>query len=283
MRLPSYSLAAAALSVACVFGIVGCGPKPVTPLTATVTPTVVTMGEIHSGGILPENCNDWTSPSWQTPQQWWNSLVPTKPPLVAGEGVVGENILFDTRPGGGCTKFRQDLYRPGVTYSLSGLNLKGLVQSATITFSSVVLPSGVSTMGLCQPVTGGGGSLLILRFPAAVPAGASGFADLGGPGPLATPFPSSATVFGMTFPWIPGQITQGVQTGVTVHTQPSGTGTASFTVDITSFINGSFNRGDGSIAFMLSGSDENAPTVFPPGALDCRTVYSFGNLTISHL
>jgi hypothetical protein len=280
MRLRDYPLVAVALCVVCVFGLTGC--PPTTPLTTTVTPTVVTMGEIHSGGINPENCNDWTSPSWNTPQQWWNSLQPTQLPKVVGNGVVGSNILFDTRPGGGCTKFRQDLYRPGVTYSLAGLNLKGLVKSATITFSSVVLPSGVSTTGLCQPMTGGGGSLLILRFPATVPAGASAFADLGGPGPQATPFPASATVFGMTFPWVPGPITSGVQTGVTVSTQASGTGAASFTVDVTAYINGSFNRGDGSIAFMLSGSDENAPSVFPPGALDCRTVYSFGSLNIVH-
>ncbi len=280
MCLRDYPLVAFALCVVCVFGLTGCPPKT---LTTAVTPAVVTMGEIHSEGINPENCNDWTSPSWSTPQQWWNSLQPTQLPKVVGNGVVGSNILFDTRPGGPCTKFRQDLYRPGVTYSLAGLNLKGLVQSATLTFSAVVLPSGVSTTGLCQPVTGGGGSLLIVRPPAAVPAGASAFADLGGPGPLATPFPASGTVFGMTFPWIPGPITAGVQTGVTVSTQASGTGTASFTVDVTSYINGSFNRGDSSIAFMLSGSDENAPAVFPPGALDCRTVYSFGNLTIVHL
>lgn len=279
MRIRSYPLVV--VCFAFMFGITGC-PKPVNTITTTIAPTVVTMAQIHSEGINPENCNDWTSPSWQMPQQWWNGLVPTKPPKVAGEGVVGSNILFDTQSGGSCTKYRQDLYRPGFTYSLAGLSLKGLVQSANITFSAVVLPSGVSTTGLCQPMTGGGGSLLIVKPPATVPAGASGFADLGGPGPQATPFPATATVFGMTFPWVPGTITQGVTSGVTVSTQASGTGGASFTVDITSFINGSFNRGDSSIAFMLSGSDENPPTVFPPGALDCRTVYSFGNLTIVH-
>ena len=85
----------------------------------------------------------------------------------------------------------------------------------------------------------------------------------------------------MMSPWAPGPITQGVQTGVTVSTQPSGTG-ATFTVDITSYLNGALNRGDGSMSFMLSGSDEATPSVFPAGALDCKTVYKFGNLTIVH-
>lgn len=280
MSLRKSPLVAVALCIAFMFATTAC--PPVKTVTTTVTPTVVTMAQIHSGGINPENCNDWTSPSWQTPQQWWNGVQPTTPPKVVGEAVVGSNILFDTRPGGGCTKFRQDIYRPGFTYSLAGLNLKGLVKSATLNFGSVVLPAGVSTTGLCQPMTGGGGSLHLVRPPATVPAGTGGFADLGGPGPQATPFPASAKVFGMTFPWIAGPITQGVQTGVTVNTQASGTGGATFTVDVTSYLKGSFDRGDSSIAFMLSGSDENAPTVFPPGALDCRTVYSFGNLTIVH-
>jgi hypothetical protein len=270
------------LVAVCLFGISGCPQQPpINSITTTVAPAVVTMAAIHSEGINPENCNDWTSPSWTMPQQWWNGLQPTSPPKVAGQGVVGSNVLFDTAPGGGCTKYRQDLYRPGVTYSLAGLTLKGLVQSASLTFSSVVLPA--STTGLCQPMTGGGGSLVLVRPTSTVPAGASGFADLGGPGPLAMPFPSSAQVFGMTFPWVPGQITSGVQSGVTVNTQASGTGGASFTVDVTSYVVGSFNRGDSSIAFMLTGSDENTPSVFPPGALDCRTIYRFENLTIVHL
>src|SRR5947209_15616325 len=134
MRLRAYPLVTIALSLAWMFGLTGC-PQKVNLITTAVTPTVVTMGAIHSGGINPENCNDWTSPSWQTPQQWWNSLLPTKPPKVVGEGVVGSNILFDISSDGSCTKFRQDIYRPGFTYSLAGLSFKGLVQSANITFS----------------------------------------------------------------------------------------------------------------------------------------------------
>src|SRR5437764_6390817 len=113
MRVRNYSLVAVALCIACVFGIAGCPLNPINPITTTIAPTVVTMGQIHSAGISPENCNDWTSPSWKTPQQWWNSLRPTQPPRVVGQGVVGSDILFDVRPGGGCTKFRQELYRSG--------------------------------------------------------------------------------------------------------------------------------------------------------------------------
>lgn len=199
-----------------------------------------------------------------------------------GQAVVGFEIQFDTRPGGDCSKFRQDLYRPGFAYDISQLqSLKGLVTKAELSFSSFVLPSGMSPTGFCQPITGGGGSLLILRPGESFPAAPSGFAYLGS-GPVAQPFPASGKLFGMTFPWGPGPITAGVQTGVTVTTLATGLGGASFTVDITSYLNGALSRGDGSLGFMLSGSDEATPTVFPAGPINCKTVYRIGNLVIEH-
>jgi hypothetical protein len=260
----------------------GCPQPPASPITANLQPNVITIAKIQSGGILPENCNDWTSP-WLTPQDWWNSLQVGQSPKAVNQAAVGFELKFDTH--GGCSKFRQDLYRAGISYDLSNsASLKGLVSRATITLSSVILPSGVSTTGLCQPMTGGGGSLLILRMlnGATLPSSVAAFAYLGS-GPSATPFPDSATVFGMTFPWVPGQITTGVQTGVGVTTQASGTGGATFTVDVTSYLNGALNRGDKSLAFMLSGSDETSTAAFPPGPLDCKTSYQFGPMAIVHL
>ncbi len=87
----------------------------------------------------------------------------------------------------------------------------------------------------------------------------------------------------MTFPWIAGPITTGVQTGVTVTTIAGGGNTASFTVDVKSYLDGALNRADSSISFMISGSDEAPITVFPAGAIDCKTVYKIGNLVVQHL
>ncbi len=276
------SVWAAAVTAACGLVLSGCPQPPVNPITSDLQPSVITIAKIQSGGILPENCNDWTSP-WLAPQDWWNSLHVGQSPKALNQAAVGFELKFDTH--GNCSKFRQDLYRAGFSYDLSGsASLKGLVSKATLTFSSVILPSGASTTGLCQPMTGGGGSLLIVRTlnGARLPPSVAAFAYLGS-GPSATPFPDSAAIFGMTFPWVPGQIVAGVQTGITVNTQPSGTGGATFTVDVTSYLNGALNQGAGSLSFMLSGSDEASTAVFPPGPLDCKTSYQFGPLAIVHL
>ncbi|MDP2266332.1 MAG: hypothetical protein Q8J70_07255, partial [Thiobacillus sp.] len=145
-----------------------------------------------------------------------------------------------------------------------------------------VMPA-VRPNSLCQAMTGGGGSLLMVRPPFAPPQ--SSFVDLGSdlgysapPGAnTAQPFPAGVTVFGMTFPWVSGQVANGVTTS------DGGGQKASFTVDVTDRLNGAFNRGDAVIAFMLSGSDETLPTVSPPDRFDCRTVYRIGQLVIKHL
>jgi hypothetical protein len=281
MKRHSFSCVASVFVVG-VIGLTGCNGNPApSTLTTSVTPMVITLAKSQSFGILPENCNDWLSPSWVTPQNWWNSLRPNQSPHAVGEAAVGFEIQFDTS--GNCSKYRQNLYRAGFAYDLSQqTGLKNLVTKAELSFFSAILPAGVSPTGLCQPVTAGGGSLMILHTNATLPAAPSAFADLGA-GPSAQAFPASGRVFGMTFPWISGQITSGVQTGVTVTTVATGMGGASFTVDVTSYVNGALNRGDASIAFMLSGSDETVPTVFPAGAIDCKTSYKVGNLVIEHI
>jgi hypothetical protein len=273
--------------VSAIMSIAGCNGNQgrVTPITTAVTPAVMTMGKVQSDGTLPENsCNNLLANA-PTPLDWWNGLRPGQPPKAAGEGAVGFEIEFATTGTGTgtCSQYRQQLYRTGFSYDLSQLqNLKGLVTKAQLSFSSFILPSGVSTIGLCQPVTGGGGSLLILGQGASLPSAVGGFADLGG-GVTGLPFPASGRVFGMTFPWVPGTITSGLASGVTVTTLASGLGGAGFSVDVTSFLNGALNRGAASLAFMISGSDESTPTVFPAGPTDCKTVYKVDNLMIEHL
>lgn len=283
--VPNSTRWVASLLSVCVIGLIGCNGNQggITPIKTPVSPAVMTVAKIQSGGILPENCNDWVSP-WVTPLDWWNSLRPNQSPKAVGQAAVGFEIQFDTRTGGGCSKYRQDLYRAGFTYDLSPRqNLKGLVRKAELSFSSFILPSGVNPrIGSCLPVTGGGGALLILRPGQTLPAATGGFAYLGS-GPAAQPFPNSANVFFMTSPWQPGPITGNLPAGVTVTTSASGLGGASFTVDVTNYLNGALNRGDGSLAFMLSGFDEATPTVFPAGASDCKTVYKIGDLIIEHL
>lgn len=276
------------MAMAGVLSLVACNGNQgrITPITTPVSPTVLTMGTVHSDGMQPQNsCANLLS-SAATPQEWWNSLRPNQSPKAVGEAAVGFEIQFatTTTATGNCSQYRQQLYRSGFAYDLSQLqNLKGLVTKAQLSFSSFILPSGVSSRGVCQPVTGGGGSLLILRPGVTLPSATSGFADLGATIPGQPPFPNGASVFGMTFPWIAGPITTGVQTGVTVTTLATGLGGASFSVDVTNYLNGALNRGDGSIGFMLSGSDEARPTVFPAGPTDCKTVYKFGDLVIEHL
>jgi hypothetical protein len=261
------------VAVVCAVAYSSCGSQPI---TTTVSPIAMTMARIQTTGINPQNCNDWLSPSWKAPQDWWNGLLPTDQARVVGQAVTGFEINFDTRPGGGCTKFRQDLYRSGFTYTVAA-SLKGLVTAADISFSSRVLPSGVSPTGMCQPMTAGGGSLFIMNQGAALPAATGGFAYLG-TAPAAA-FPAAGKVFGMTFPWVPGSIPAN---GRAVTTVASGLGGAAFTVDVKDFLDAALNSGGTTLSFMLSGSDEAPVTVFPAGAIDCKTVYRFGNLVITH-
>lgn len=258
----------------------------ITPVKTPVAPMVLTMSKVQSDGMNPQNSCANLLAAAPTPQEWWNSLRPNQSPKAAGEAAVGFEIQFATTgtATGPCAQYRQSLYRAGFAYDLRPQqHLKGLVRKAELTFSSFILPSGVNPQfGSCMPVTGGGGSLLILRPGESLPSGTGGFAFLGG-GTSAQPFPSSGRIFPTTSPWQPGPITVGVATGVTVTTSATGLGGASFTVDVTNFLNGALTRGDASLSFMLSGTDEATPTVFPAGPSDCKTVYKFGDLVIEHL
>lgn len=248
-----------------------CGHVPITLITTPVDPAVVTLAATQ-GKVDPVNsCNPAQPPAPVLPNQWWNSLPVTQLPKVSAYGVVGFDRwrnLNDT-----CQEFRQDLYRTIFAYDLSALPpLKGLVSKAELSFSVAVMPA-VQPNTPCQAMTGGGGSLLMLLPGSSLPQ--TSFVYLGTHVPP-QPFPASVPVFAMTFPWLAGQIATGVVTA------DGGGQRASFVVDMTERINGAFNRGDASIGFMLSGSDEALPTVSPADSFDCRTVYRIGQLVITH-
>ena len=57
---------------------------------------------------------------------------------------------------------------------------------------------------------------------------------------------------------------------------------ASFTIEVTPYVVGAIDRGDGSISFMLGGTNEAPFTVFPAGPIDCKTWYHIGALVIEH-
>lgn len=265
---------AGVISILCVFLLVSC-KDPVTPIDTKVSPKVITLAKINTKGINPQNANDWLSPTWLAPEDWWRSLQTNQPPREGLHAVVGFDILYDTQ--GNASKFRQDLYRAGFSYDLTPhQNLKGLVTKAEFTFFSAVLPSGIGPNSLCQAVTGGGGSLIVLAPAATLPAAQLGMAYLGSAN-AAAPYPAGSRVFSITQPWVSGTISPGVSTTAT------GQGTASFTVDVAALVNAALDRGATSISFMISGSDEAKVAVFPPGAKDCKTVYRIGDLVITHL
>ena len=265
------------LAAATISGALAC--KPTQTISTSLDPASFTMAAIEAGAILPENCNDWTS-NWQTPEEWWNSLPATQPPRGVNNEVVGFEIKFDTR--GNCQKARLDLYRPGFSYDLSGQSaLKGLVKKAEVTYWSAVLPSGVSpSIGSCEPVTGGGRSLLIVQSGAALPAAPAGFVQL--PGLPPTAFPASGRLYSSPSLWQAGTTTTGLPTGVKGTTVAAGNGLASFTIEVTPYVVGAIDRGDGSISFMLGGTNEAPFTVFPAGPIDCKTWYHIGALVIEH-
>ena len=261
-------------SVMCLF-LLGYCKTPVIPLETRITSNVITLAMIDSKAVNPANSNDWLSPTWLAPEDWWRSLPTTQPPRAGSHAVVGFKILYDTK--GRVSKFRKELYRAGFSYDLtSHQNLRGLVTKAELTFFSVDLPSGIGPNSLCQPFTGGGGSLIVLAPAATLPTAPLRMAYLGS-APYATPYPSGTRVFSIPQPWVSGTIAPGVTTMAT------GQGLASFTVDVTALVNAALNRGATTLSFMISGSDEANVTVFPAGPTDCKTIYRISDLVITHL
>lgn len=246
--------------------------SPINPITTSLDPMVATLATTQGRVDPTNNCSPASPIAPIRPDQWWNGLRIDQPPKLAGNGVVGFERWRNLT--GSCLEFRQDLYRTAFSYDLSSSQtLKGLVTKAELSFSVAIMPTSIPG-GACQAMTGGGGSLHMLRPGFSLPS--TGFNYLGVNVPP-QPFPASVNVFAMLFPWIPGQVTTGVTTS------DIGGQRAGFTVDVTDRLNGALNRGDTSIGFMLSGSEEDLPQISPASGLDCRTVYKIGQLVIKHL
>jgi hypothetical protein len=247
----------------------GCPNNPPTPVITTLNPTVRTLA-IRQGLVdNNNNCSVATPPSPPAPDVWFNSLPVTAPEKAVSQGVVGFNVWRNTFDG--CLESRQDLYRTRFSYDLTGVsNLKGLVTGAALDISVVIMPVAPSGI-FCQAFSGGGGSLFRLPNNTTLPP--SQFTLLAPPAQFST----TGRIFGMTNPWIAGTI----QPGVT--TQATGLGGASWTVDLTSQVDGAIQQGLPAIFFEISGSDETRITTAPAGSTDCRTVFRVGPLSIKHL
>lgn len=270
--------------VICVITTAGCIPISPSPLAKSIDPKVVIFANSQGRIDVTNTCSPATPPSPPMPDAWWNSLHPGQQPKVPRTGVVGFNLWRNQTDS--CESFRQDLYRTAFSYDLSQLQgLKGLVTKAELSFHVAVMPA-VRPNSFCQPMTGGGGSLngmvqgTVLPQVSFIPSSSilpNG--PISGPQSWPTttePFRKGATIFGMTFPWVPGEIINGVET------LDGGGQRALFTVDITDRLNGALNQGDANMAFILSGSDENMPVVSPPDSFDCRTYYTIEPLNIKH-
>jgi len=242
---------------------------PITSLTTSVDPRVVTLAR-SGGGVDTSNvCTPPSPPAPPAPDLWWNALPPGQPPKVAGLGVVGFNLWRNGTDS--CTEFRQDLYRTEFGYPLASLApLKGLVTKAELNFSSAVLPVLRPGFG-CELRTAAAGAVLGMPPNATLPAPA--FSLL----PPAQPFPPGAQLFAMTFPWQPGSFPGGVTTTAV------GGDRAAFTLDVTARVTGALARGDAELIFALSGLMEARSTVPPPASFDCRAYYRIGPLTVTHL
>jgi hypothetical protein len=214
------------------------------------------------------------------PSDWWTSLPPTALARRPGHATVGFELLFDhvTQFSPTCTRYRQSTYRALIRYDLSSSqSLKGSVKKAILTFGSVNAPANANPTAVCQAVTGGASSLLVVRQGSTLPS--QPFVTLGSLGSV--PYPTGDVVFPFPVPWSNGPITSGVQPGVTVTTSASGTGTATFTVDVGDILDAALNRGDSTLAFMLGGTMEGTPA-YPSASVDCKTTYRFNDLAVTH-
>ncbi len=246
------------------------GSGPVNLVTTSVDPRVVTLARNQGIGIIDvhnsHTCLPESPPQPPAPGDWWLAVPVGQPPRLFGEAVVGFNIWRNLQDS--CETARKDLYRAVVVYDLTPVtSFKGLITKAELTFDVAVLPV-VKVGSPCQAVTGGALDFLRLPVGTAIPAGS--FAE------LTAPFPGGPRIFSIPSPWLPGTLPGGATT------QASGTGGATFTVDVSAHLNAVLNGGTTELAFSLTGSDEAPLTVSPPDQFDCRTYYRFKELLVTH-
>lgn len=258
-----------------LFGIFGTGTfPPVSPTTTTVGLAVGTL--VKTSGIIDvtNNCTPATPPAPDI-QAWWNGM----PPANRQYPFVGFELWRNTTDG--CTTSRLDAYRALVTFNMGSVsNLKGLVTKAELIVSTRALPAGVTAgSSACVAFTGGAGTLE--RFG---PAAAGSLPPVTGVGVLtqlqpADPFPVGNLVFTFPRPWASGSVSGAASPTTTLA---SGTGGATFSVDVTNQVNAALNGGFSGMSWMLTSAFEGPLTGPVTSGLDCKTSYAF-QLRLTHL
>ena len=232
--------------------ISGCPVKPITtPVGLSVATLVKTTGFVDP----THNCNP-AVPAAPDAQGQWNAQSPASKTAP----FAGFQIWRNTTDG--CLESRKDVYRALATFNMASVsNLKGLVQTATLTVKSQAIPSGVGAPG-CPAMTAGAGTFE--RF---------------GPGATGTlPAVSGAGSFDVIPP--AGSFPTGQ--AVSVTPTPSGTGGFVFTLDVTSQVNAALNGGISEMSWMVDSSLEGPLPAPATAQVDCRTSINFG-MTITHL
>ena len=259
-----------------VLSVVGSGGGPVIQLNTTMVGlSVGTL--VKTSGIIDvtNNCNPATPPAPNI-QAWWNGMPPTNRTFP----FVGFELWRNSTDG--CTTSRVDVYRALVTFNMASVsNLKGLVNKAELIVSTRALPAGVTAGNTsCVAFTGGAGTLE--RFGPAV---AGNLPPVSGAGVLtqlqpADPFPVGNVVFTFPRPWASGNVPGAANPTTTLA---SGTGGATFTVDVTNQVTAALNGGFAGMSWMLTSAFEG-PLTGPvaSGGLDCKTSYAF-QLRLTHL
>jgi hypothetical protein len=271
VRAPLNTLSAVGVSLF-VLILTACPPGPA--ITTQVTNVGLSVGTVvKTSGIIDvnNNCNSAVPPAPNV-QSWWNAL----PPNNRRFPFVGFEIWRNTFDG--CTTTRLDVYRALVTFNMTGVSqLKGLVKSATLNVSTRALPAGVGAHASCIAFTGGAGTLG--RFGptvAALPVAGNGMLTQLQP---ADPFPTATnTVFAFPMPWVSGAVAGAANPTTSLA---SGTGGASFTVDVTNSVIAALNAGMAGMSWMLTSSFEG-PLPGPSAvSVDCKTSYALA-LAIEH-
>src|SRR5262249_49473144 len=123
----------------------GCQNPPqliTTPVGVSVATLVKTTGFVDTS----HNCNPAVPPAPDAQGQWSSQSPSGKMAPFAGF-----QIWRNTTDG--CLESRKDVYRALATFNMASVsNLKGLVQTATLTVKSQAIPSGVGAPG-CPAMT----------------------------------------------------------------------------------------------------------------------------------
>jgi len=253
MKIVNVLATAVMLVVAGAF-ISGC-PNPAQPITTPVGLSVATLVKTTGFVDSTHNCNPAVPPAPDAQGQW-NAQSP------AGKTAPFAGFQIWRNTTDGCLESRKDVYRALATFNMASVsNLKGLVQTVTLTVKSQAIPSGVGAPG-CPAMTAGAGTFE--RF---------------GPGAAGTlPAVSGAGSFDVIPP--AGSFPTGQ--AVSVTPTPSGTGGFVFTLDVTSQVNAALNGGISEMSWMVDSSLEGPLPAPATAQVDCRTSISFG-MTITHL